>query len=381
MNEITLRDVLDRASDAVDSPVLATGALNAARQRRTRRRGATAAVGAAVVVIAIVVGVQVIRPDDSIAPAPSPSPDGPRGGVVAPRDVRDPLTAPLDLPDDELLRLPADLTPTGQVLEGSGGSVIAAVQTADGAVSLVTFDGRWLDTDKLPEGTIFRQSLAVDGGAVALRTRGGFAVYSSYSDKLLRYDAPGAGATGLWLGSVGFTYDVPGPGSESREHERPFNVDAVAFPAGDDLSAIVYDGSELHEFVDGDYLRWANFQDRGARLDMSHLGHLRGPVAGYGGADVVAVVRSDLGSDAAVDADGVLVLDTTGHPTALLPVQGTPIEDVQLHLWVDETKLLVQVGSDLILWDTRSDERTHVSTIPAGATIAISDGDGSLVKR
>ncbi len=379
-----LHAVLDRATDALDPPALASGALTEARHRRTRRRGATVAVGTAVAVIAIVIAVRLLGPGETVGPAPAPAPTTPSGGVVATEMVRPALDSTVDLPQDDSLNLPADLSHGTEPLDGRGGSVIAAVQSAGGVVHLVQAGGTWQSVTKAT-GTLFRHSLTADGGAIALREESQFAIYSMYADRAFSYPVEAPSISGLWANDgVGFFYDLPGPGGESREHEgrRRFSTDSVAFPAGDDLDAIDIAGDgRLHEFVDGDYVTWTNFQVQGTRLDMRHLGDLHGPAAGYDDADVIAVVRSGLGSGEAVDADGVLVLNTAGQPTALLPVEGVSIDEVHLHLWVDETRLLIEIADDLVLWDTSTDERTHVSTIPAGAEVAISDGDGSLVRR
>jgi hypothetical protein len=43
--------------------------------------------------------------------------------------------------------------------------------------------------------------------------------------------------------------------------------------------------------------------------------------------------------------------------------------------------LLLQVGDRLVLWHVDDRRVTQVSVLPDGATVSVSDGDGSLVRR
>ncbi len=291
--------------------------------------------------------------------------------TIDPSVVQAPLTFPLDLPQERSLTIPADLA-TESDSEGPGGTVMA-MQTTDGEVTLVGAGGAEV-ADDLPEGTLFRHSLAGDGGAVALRTEAGFTVYSMFDERATDYDVARTGDSGLWLeDSVGFVYDVPGPGGVSREHEPPFSEDSMGFPAGGDLDEMdVHPTGGAHELVEGDYVRWADYQDEAARIDLSTLGDLRGPAASE---DRLAVVLDG------ADEDGVLVLDHDGTPEAFLPVDGIDVDAVVLHRWVDRARLLVQVGDRLVLWEVDGQRLSQVSVLPPGAVVSIGDGDGSLVRR
>jgi hypothetical protein len=80
MNE--LHDLLERATDRIESPDLAVRALAGARRRRTTRRGVAAAGAAAVLVLVVALAGQLTRGDDDTAPPVSPSPT-PSGDTVS----------------------------------------------------------------------------------------------------------------------------------------------------------------------------------------------------------------------------------------------------------------------------------------------------------
>jgi hypothetical protein len=302
------------------------------------------------------------------------------GGPGAPaadvEDVQAVLRADAALTQEQSLPLPADLgipLPT----EGRAGGVVLALQSPGGRVRLVRAGGSSEESD-LPAGTLFRHSLADDGGAIALHTPDGFVVHSIFGDDDRRYTAPGTADSGLWLGdSVGFLYDVPGPGGESREHEPPFSTDAMGMPAGDDpnqMDLFPGVGGGVDEVVGGTYVRWSSYSTELRRVDLGGLGQLRGPASS---AERWAAVRSG----ASTGPDGVLVLDHDGRPLVLLPVVGVDIDDVVVHHWVDASRLLLQVADRLLLWHVDREVVTQVSKLPPGAVLSIGNGDGSLSVR
>ena len=366
-----LARLLDRSTDRLTALGLAQRATHeAARRRRRRRVLAPAALGIAAVLL-VVLGVLAVGHRAPRAEQPAPAPD-------LEETVRVPATSPLadpaTLEQETSLNLPRSLTSTP--VSGLAGGRVALVQVGDQAPRLVYGNGALEPRPDLT-GRVFRHSLAPDGGAAALAVDDGFLVHSFYAQRSWRYRAPHPDAEGLWLGdSVAFTYDLPGEGAEYREHEPPFSRDRVAFPLGADLDQISLapDGMGLHE-IDGEtYRRWTDYASIGLETDTGDLGDLRGPVAGE---RWTAVVRDAAGTD----QDGILLLDPlTGDPHRMLPVT-TPLSGVVAHHWVGPDRLLLQAGDALVLWDTATDELTRVSTLPPGARVSISDGDGGLVRR
>lgn len=371
LDDARLAQLLDRATDQVAATGVAHRALREAGRRGRRRRVLTpVAVGAAAVLL-VVAGVLAVghRSPSGVQPAPAPDLQ-----EVPSVPAATPLGDPAALDQDRSLNLPRSMT--SSPVSGLAGGRVALLQV-DGERPVVVWANGALEPRPDLAGRVFRHSLAPDGGAAALAVEDGFLVHSFYAQRSWRYPAPLPDAEGLWLGdSVAFTYDLPGEGAEYREHEPPFARDAVAFPLGDDLDQISLapDGMALHEIDGGTYRRWANYADVALEADVGDLGELRGPV---GGERWTAVVRDATGTD----RDGVLLLDPlTGRPHRMLPVEA-PVEDVVAHHWVGPDRLLLQAGEALVLWDVLTDELGRVSTLPAGARVSISDGDGSLVRR
>jgi hypothetical protein len=84
MNE--LHDLLERATDRIESPDLAAQALVGARRRRTTQRGLAAAGAAAVLVLVVALAGQLTRGDDHTAPpvAPTPTPSADAAATAPP---------------------------------------------------------------------------------------------------------------------------------------------------------------------------------------------------------------------------------------------------------------------------------------------------------
>lgn len=372
-----LHDVLERAAAPVERPDLARAALAGAHRVRVRRRGFAAGGATAVVVAAVVVGSSLTGAPGGREPSPAPSPTettepGVRSlGEVTDGLVQDPLEAGAPLERGSLAGVPESLAPEVVDPALADAPAVVVVQTPDGAISYVDRAGEWHASAGLQGGTLFPESLAGDGGAVALRTADALDVYSTFSGQRVSYDVAPRAATGLWANdSVGLFYDVPGPGGETREHEGGRLRDSVAFPLGDDLADVAMDprSNALHEFTDDTYVVWSNFQDIGIQRDTADLGLLERPVASDG---KVAVVRSGAGGDGPAAADGVLVLGADLAPKALLPVTGVGTDEVVLLDFVAASTLLLQVGDRLVTWDHRSGEVREVSTLPEGAVASV----------
>ncbi|MDQ4051611.1 MAG: hypothetical protein M3237_02785 [Actinomycetota bacterium] len=179
MNETDLHQVLERATDAIDSPALAAGALDVALRRRVRVRGSVGVGAVALVVAAVVVGLQVAGSERTQPPLVTPprttetaTPDAPLidPDVVAP--AWDPATVP-SLPLDPHLALPQVLDPPANApaLENAPlGSAVAAMDTGD-AVGFVSTDGSWRTVDH-PEPALepayVRDTVAISAGGDVL---------------------------------------------------------------------------------------------------------------------------------------------------------------------------------------------------------------------
>lgn len=383
MKETELRSVLDRITDDLEPPGLAGAALAGAGRIRARRRGLLVSGAVVAVVVVVLVASRLVSTDagprvpDPVAPstplAPSPEPSefepqamGPLTGDM----VRDTLDVEADYPDDEDLPLPESLQPSDAETSPQGYPAVVVVQTVDGTISYLGGDGTWRAPETMPEGRLFPESLAGDGGALALRSESAMEVYSLFAGRAFSYDVAPVATTGLWANDeVGLFYDVPGPGGETREHEAARSIDSVAFPQGEGLANIAMDprGNSLHEFVDDEYVVWSNFQDIGQVRRTEVLGDLQRPIAQEG---AVAVVRTGLEDADPTAADGVVVIGADLNPVALLPVVGVDMDEVVLHDFVDDHTLLLEVEDRVVTWNHRTGELSDVATLPPGSVVS-----------
>lgn len=170
---------LHRATDAIEAPGLAPGALGVVRRRRTRNRGVAVAATAAAVAAVIVAtqlpkGPQTIRPvgpsTPTVAPAPSQSPtaSGPKVTVRDQGEVRrlNPQRVD-DLPDAPsrwVPEIPSTLDPPSDVPDLADSPIGAALLASNegGVVRLMSPAGDWRRLDLPAEGTWF-VDLSPDG--------------------------------------------------------------------------------------------------------------------------------------------------------------------------------------------------------------------------
>lgn len=378
MNTDQLAEVLERGAAPVPRPDLAAPAWERAAVVRRKRVATTATIAAVVMVGAVTFGV-VWGTRETAAPPVSP-PSSPATSTAPASElqsmapltidmVREPFNVQVDYPDEQRFALPTSFQPTGVDPDG-GGPAVAALQLDDGSVYFLDTARTWRAPARTPSGRLFSESLALDGGAVALRGETSLEVYSLFADKAFSYDASQVATTGLWANdSVGLFYDVPGPGGEVREHEGSQDIHPVAFPLGQGLADTAMDplGHSLSEFVDDRYVLWSNFQDVGILRDTQALGDLRRPVAHDG---AVAVVRSGLNDTSPAAADGVVVIGANLRPAALLPVEGVDMNQVVLHDFVDSHTLLIEVADRLVTWNYRSGDLKDVATLPPGSVVS-----------
>jgi hypothetical protein len=158
-----LHDLLDLATDRLDAPGLATGALATAGRRRRNRRAGVVASAAAVLVVAGVAVAGLVGSDSSDEPMPAPSPPTrtvePDLPTFDPTKVDDLPPAPADLipvlPD--VLDVPTS-TPT--LAEDPVGAAVLTFARSD-ALKVLGVDGAWRHVP-----------LPVEGGSVALSPDG-----------------------------------------------------------------------------------------------------------------------------------------------------------------------------------------------------------------
>ncbi|MCD4527280.1 hypothetical protein [Nocardioides sp. cx-173] len=168
-----LHDLLDRATDGIESPRLEQVALQTARRRRTASRGAAAAVVASALVVAVVVGTQVggdrtgglppAGPSETPAAPPTSAPPeatvkvwprwDPRkvdGLPAAPARFAPALPDVIDPPDTSPLLSDDPVEAAVLAVEQSG---VAQVLGTDGEWRTVPLDGRYPIVSLSPDGT------------------------------------------------------------------------------------------------------------------------------------------------------------------------------------------------------------------------------------
>ncbi|GAW50852.1 MULTISPECIES: hypothetical protein [unclassified Nocardioides] len=179
MNE--LHDLLERATDRIESPDLAARALVGARRRRATRRGAAAAALAAVLVVVVALVAQLGRADDDSAPPvtpPTPTPTATATTKVVqpawdPRQVDDLPEAAAGLAS----ALPDVLDPPASAPGLADHPVPAAVLTVRGedSILLLTPDGAWRSV--APGTDNGSAELTADGTRLAVSTESGVDIW------------------------------------------------------------------------------------------------------------------------------------------------------------------------------------------------------------
>ncbi|WP_244928871.1 hypothetical protein [Nocardioides sp. W7] len=200
MNDRSLRDVLDRATELIEPPDLAAVALAEARRRRTRRRGAVAALTAAAAVVVLIVSARVITGDRTTEPPPAdPASSGTTQVPVAPAipvDRIQPLWDPRGVEGLPVLDLGVpQVLPVGTT---GGVDTAVALLDRDDETLLVGSNGVQTTFD-LPPGLGARRtvSLSPDGTRVAAVGISGF-FWRSLAGAWTRVDVP-TSVLGEWI--------------------------------------------------------------------------------------------------------------------------------------------------------------------------------------
>lgn len=361
MNE--LHDLLDRATDRLESPDLAANAMAVARRRRTRRRSVLTASGAAALVLAIALVGQLNRRDVDSAPPVTPSP--PRTDITqgpwGPRDVDELPPAAADvapaLPD--VVDPPVSATPL------AADSVDAAVLSFRGNddVELLATDGTWRS---VPLDSEYGDSeLTRDGTRLAVETETGVDIWDLPTGERTRLANPqgyrprDVYPIWAWIDNSTLLFDDPNPGgwlvdSASGEATRvPYPFDSGSRTV--DAAGVVVESSDFGKparLVDwaGEVPRWVDMTGIG-RLSTIHAD--AETVVGTSGAKVVVANRVDLAPRHVLP----LVDPEANYADGKLPIAAL----------LDDGTLLLQVpvfGDEfswrLVAWDPRSGELTRV---------------------
>ena len=178
---ISLHDVLDRASDAIEAPGMAGAALAEARRRRAHRRGLVSALAAAAAVVVVVVSVQVAtgdpraensphQPSSPTTSAAQTAPPVPRSRVQELWDPNDAAQLPaLDLGAPAALPPASDgagpLTEAIALLDDDARPLLVGADGTAVALDLPASLGRWRSLALSPDG----RRVAALGSAVFVR--------------------------------------------------------------------------------------------------------------------------------------------------------------------------------------------------------------------
>jgi hypothetical protein len=388
MNE--LHDLLDRATDRVDSPHLAACALAGAQRRRTARRRMLAVGVSAVVVAAVAVAGQLSGPDGDHAPPVTPSPTTPATSNTPtsflsapwnPREVDDLTPAQADA----FPALPAVVDPPPTAIPLADDPVDAAVQSmrGDRAILLLATDGTWRSVPS-PSNGAYGAALSADGTRLAVDTETGveawdlatgestavpfppdllrpseFRSWAWIDDSTLLLHNAGAGG---WLVDVasGDATPVPYP-----ENPLSWTVDADG--------AVVESADYL---APAQLIDWAGQEPRRVDLGADGLGIGRltsvhanaDTVVGVSGATIVVIDRADMEPRAALR----LVNPQDNYGSGKVPVvalldDGTVL--FQIPVYADE------FSWRLVAWSPQSGGFTLVTrgvgSVPASFATAI----------
>lgn len=275
MNE--LHDLLARATDRVENPRLEHEALQIARHRRTRRRGAATAAVASALVVAVIVGVQGMDRVGSPQPAapthttPTSTPDpsqtpssSTRDGVGKvwpawdPREV-DRLPA---APDEVAPTLPRTIAPPASSPQLSDFPIDAAVVAVEqegvaqvlgrgGEWRTVPITGRYPSLSLSPSGTRLAISYYVDGepsdhdyGVTTYDLASGDAAHFPVPDGFVPRDDTGWSFYDddtLLLVTGAQAYTVDASSGETEETTAPSGIEATLDPEGNWLTSADFD--------------------------------------------------------------------------------------------------------------------------------------------
>lgn len=395
MNDQSLHDVLDRATDLIESPDLAAAALAEARRRRARSRGLTSALASAAAVVVLVVATRVVAGDPSTqdAPADPASSASTQMPVVAPPipvDRIQPVWDPRGVEDLPVLDLGVPrVLPAG--LEGEVGTPVALLDR-EGETLLVGHDGRQAPFD-LPSGLgAWRTvSLSPDGTRVAAVGVGGF-FWQELDGSWTRVDVPdwviGQGIEVTWMPgaeAVVLRGDRAGVRVDLRtgeQRELGFLRGYVAWAPAPDGTMVAASGpagaSELSE----------RDPEENRIVRRSYLGPLENLQRLVVGEAFIAAARANTSfpdPPAPDDKDGLIALERGSLATrAFLPVRYEAsyyVDEGALapRGWLDDDTMLFSVvpkgaaKAYLVAWNMNTGELSRIACWPSDydATFAV----------
>lgn len=388
MNE--LQELLERATDRLESTDLAATALTEARRRRTVRRTILAAGVAAVTVVVVALAGQLNRNAGDIAPVVTPPPPTTSSSPPALIDITQPPWNPRDV--DDLAPAPASVAPelpdvidapsTAPLLAGDPVDAAVLALRAANALVLLTTDGAWRSVPP-PSPGAYGAVLSVDGRRLAVATANGVDAWTLPTGERTSVPFPSAHTptenwSWAWIDDSTLLFDDAGGGG--------WLVDT----ASGDGTRVPYPGNTLSWTVDADgavvessdygsppeLVDWAGGEPRRVDVGASGLGIGR-----------LTAVQADADTIVGVSGIAFIVIDrTTLEPRHVLPMldRGDNYGDGKAPVvaLLDDGVVLLQIpvfgeafSWRLVAWDPQSGELTRVTwgggPVPASYAIGL----------
>lgn len=370
-----LSDVLERATDRVEAPGLAAGALAIAHRRRRARQGALASAAAAVLVAGVLLGTR-MGGSGSVEPAPAPT-ETPAGPIVStappiradriqpvwdPRDAESRPVVELGVPRVMESLVPGEVEQPVALLDDGSRVLLVSAEGRSAELELPAGAGRWRTVSLSPDGS--RLAVAGMSGFFWRALDGGWQRVAVDDEQ----QVTGQGVSITWA-----------PDSRSlvlRSHLAGVRVDL--------------DSGELTPLATlGDYTPWSftpeggivtvrgsvEWGDTGDRALLGPLEGLQSPAVGE---SALAAARVNLASTRTTrdsDFDGLIAVDRRTLATrSFLPVPGPErgagygdLGSIAPVAWLDDDTVLFTVLPQdapkeyLMTWDVETGGLSRVS--------------------
>ncbi|MCW2842537.1 MAG: hypothetical protein JWN22_453 [Nocardioides sp.] len=390
MNE--LHDLLEQATNRIDSPNLAADALAGARRRRTARRAALAAGVTAGLVAVVAVAGQLAGGTGGSAPPLTPPSQTPTSTKVVAQPRWDPRDAG-DLPSaanevSPLLPDVLDLPSSAPALADE--PIAAAVLSIDSGRTtyLLSTDGSWRS---VPLSLEYGGSeLTTDGTRLAVQTETGVDVWDLPTGQRTRLDNPDGYAPvdpvpWVWVDTATLLLDDPQPeaggwlvdADSGAATVVPYPTSGLGWWATVDPKGVVVESADYGRPVE--LTDWAGGEPR--RVDMRDIGRL-------------ATIRAD--SDTVVgtsDAQGAFSVFVAGRadlaPRAILPLVDPGARyangGLQVAALLDDGTVLLRVAAfddemnwRLVAWQPDTGDLSTLTRTTGGPVVLMSYATGLL---